>query len=72
MPFAGECANALTDTEVDALRGIGMVRSDYRWETGANAVLGGIDCVWVSEEAYLAATLHLFAYPERCRVIGCA
>jgi hypothetical protein len=64
VPFGGECAAALTDQEVDALRGVGMVRSDYRWHTGANEVLGGIDCVWVSEEAYLAATVHLFAFPE--------
>lgn len=64
MPFGGECANTLTDVEVDALRGVGMSRSDYRWETGANTVLGGIDCVWVSEESYLNATLHLYAYPE--------
>lgn len=63
-PFGGECANALTDEEVDALRGIPMVRSDYRWQTGANVVLGGIDCVWVSAEEYLSATIHLFAYPE--------
>lgn len=64
MPFGGECANTLTDEEVDALRGVGMSLSDYRWETGANTVLGGIDCVWVSEEAYLSATLHLYAFPE--------
>lgn len=64
MPFGGECANTLTDEEVDALRGVGMSRSDYRWETGANTVLGGIDCVWVSEESYLNATLHLYAFPE--------
>ncbi|WP_426324527.1 hypothetical protein [Microbacterium sp. E-13] len=62
--FGGDCAATLTDQEVDALRGIGMVRSDYRWRTGANDVLGGIDCVWVSEEAYLTANVHLFAYPE--------
>lgn len=64
VPFGGECANTLTDAEVDALRGMPMLRSDYRWETGANTVLGGIDCVWVSEEEYLAATVHLYAYPE--------
>ena len=64
MPFGGECANTLTDEEVDALRGVGMFRSDYRWETGANTVLGGIDCVWVSEESYLNVTLHLYAFPE--------
>jgi hypothetical protein len=62
-PFGGDCANTLTDEEVNALRGIGMARSDYRWHTGANLVLGGIDCVWVSAEAYLTATVHLFAYP---------
>ena len=64
MPFGGDCANTITDEEADALRGVGMMRSDYRWETGANTVLGGIDCVWVSEESYLNATLHLYAYPE--------
>lgn len=63
VPFGGHCAAALTDDEVDALRGIDMTLSDYRWQTGANAVLGGIDCVWVSAEAYLSATVHLFAYP---------
>ena len=62
--FGGDCGSTLTDEEVDALRGIGMVRSDYRWRTGANDVLGGIDCVWVSAEAYLTATVHLFAYPD--------
>ncbi|WP_374977585.1 hypothetical protein ACEYYH_07410 [Microbacterium trichothecenolyticum] len=62
--FGGDCSATLTDEEVDGLRGVGMMRSDYRWRTGANDVLGGIDCVWVSEEAYLAATVHLFAYPE--------
>lgn len=64
VAFGGECANTLTDDEVDALRGMSMIRADYRWETGANAVLGGIDCVWLSEEEYLAATLHLYAYPD--------
>ncbi|HET6301608.1 hypothetical protein [Microbacterium sp.] len=62
-PFGGDCANTITDQEADALRGIGMTRSDYRWRTGANDVLGGIDCVWVSDEGYLIATLHLYAYP---------
>jgi hypothetical protein len=62
--FGGDCGATLTDEEVDGLRGVGMMRSDYRWRTGANDVLGGIDCVWVSEEAYLTATVHLFAYPE--------
>jgi hypothetical protein len=62
-PFGGDCANAITDPEADGLRGIGMTRSDYRWRTGANDVLGGIDCVWVSDEGYLIATLHLYAYP---------
>lgn len=64
VAFGGDCGNTLTDDEVDALRGVGMMRSDYRWRTGANDVLGGIDCVWVSEEAYLIATVHLYAYPE--------
>jgi hypothetical protein len=64
VPFGADCANTLTDEEVDALRGLSMMRSDYRWHTGANAVLGGIDCVWVAEEEYLAATVHLYAYPE--------
>lgn len=63
-PFAGECANALDDAAVESVTGIDMVRSDYRWKTGANEVLGGIDCVWVSDGVYLAATAHLFAYPE--------
>lgn len=62
-PFGGECANVLTDDEVAAAAGIDMIRSDYRWKTGANSVLGGIDCVWVSEGVYLAATVHAFAYP---------
>lgn len=64
-PFGNECENAITDAEADALRGIGMVLSDFRWRTGANDVLGGIDCVWVSEEEYLSATIHLYAYPEQ-------
>lgn len=64
MPFGGECANVLDDEEVDAVTGIDMIRSDSRWETGENAVRGGINCLWVSEGAYLAATAHVFAYPE--------
>lgn len=64
MPFGGQCANVLDDDEVDAVTGIPMMRSDYRWETGSNAVLGGIDCVWVSEAEYLAAVTHFYAYPE--------
>lgn len=65
VPFGGECANTLTDEEVEGVTGIDMARSDYRWRTGANAVLGGIDCVWVSQGVYLAATTHFYAYPER-------
>ena len=63
-PFAGSCANALDETAVETATGIDMVVSDYRWKTGANDVLGGIDCVWVSDGVYLAATVHLYAYPE--------
>lgn len=63
-PFGGECANVLTDDEVGRATGIAMMRSDYRWKTGANTTLGGIDCVWVSDGVYLAATVHVFAYPE--------
>ncbi|MEV5072091.1 hypothetical protein MRBLMI12_003745 [Microbacterium sp. LMI12-1-1.1] len=63
-PFAGECANALDEASVEAVAKIDMMLSDYRWKTGANEVLGGIDCVWVSDGVYLAATAHLMAYPE--------
>jgi hypothetical protein len=63
-PFAGDCAAALDEASVEAVAGIDMMLSDYRWRTGADDVLGGIDCVWVSDGVYLAATAHLFAYPE--------
>ena len=63
-PFGGECANALDEASVEAVAKIDMMLSDYRWKTGANEVLGGIDCVWVSDGVYLAATAHLMAYPE--------
>ncbi|NLP83741.1 hypothetical protein HF576_07770 [Microbacterium sp. CFH 90308] len=64
MPFGGECANVLSEEEAAVTTGMHMIRSDYRWQTGADAVLGGIDCVWVTDEVYLAATVHVFAYPE--------
>ncbi|WP_347978610.1 hypothetical protein [Microbacterium sp. ProA8] len=63
-PFGGECGNALEEADVEAVAKIDMMLSDYRWKTGANEVLGGIDCVWVSDGVYLAATAHLMAYPE--------
>ena len=63
MPFGGECANVLADEETAVATGMQMIRSDYRWQTGADAVLGGIDCVWVTDEVYLAATVHVYAYP---------
>lgn len=64
VPFGGQCENVLTDADVDALRGIGMGLADFRWETGENAVLGGIDCLWLSEESYNAASIRVYAYPE--------
>lgn len=63
-PFGGRCADALAEASVEGVAGIDMMLSDYRWRTGADDVLGGIDCVWVSDGVYLAATAHLFAYPE--------
>lgn len=62
-PFGGECENALSEAEVESLTGMDMMLSDYRWKTGANEVLGGIDCVWVSDGVYLAARVHLYSYP---------
>ncbi len=64
VPFGGECENALDEAAVEAVSGIDMMLSDYRWKTGADDVLGGIDCVWVSDGVYLAAITHLHAYPE--------
>lgn len=64
VPFGGECENALDETAVEAVSGIDMMLSDYRWRTGADDVLGGIDCVWVSDGVYLAAITHLHAYPD--------
>ncbi|WP_169581494.1 MULTISPECIES: hypothetical protein [Microbacterium] len=64
VAFEGECENALSDGEVEVAAGIPMMLSDYRWRTGANEVLGGIDCVWVSDGAYLEAIVHLLAYPS--------
>ncbi|WP_460776348.1 hypothetical protein [Microbacterium sp. GXF7504] len=63
--FGGECVNALTDDEVTALRGAGMTLSPLRWDSGAIAVPGGLDCLWVSTDAYAAAKVSLVAYPER-------
>lgn len=64
VAFGGSCANILTDAEVDALRGVDMMLSDYRWLDGSDAVVGGIDCVWVSAEEYLSAVVHVYAFPE--------
>ncbi|KRB36081.1 hypothetical protein [Microbacterium sp. Root180] len=64
LPFGGECENALDEAAVEAVSGIDMMLSDYRWRTGADDVLGGIDCVWVSDGVYLAAITHLHAYPD--------
>jgi hypothetical protein len=64
VPFGGECENALDEAAVEAVSGIDMMLSHYRWKTGADDVLGGIDCVWVSDGVYLAATTHLHAYPD--------
>ena len=64
VAFGGSCANILTDGEVDALRGVDMMLSDYRWLDGGDAVVGGIDCVWVSAEEYLSAVVHVYAFPE--------
>jgi len=64
MPFGGACANALDDEEASSAAGEAMQLSDYRWQTGANAVAGGIDCIWVSTEQYLSATVSVYAYPD--------
>ena len=64
VAFGGSCANILTDAEVDALRGVDMMLSDYGWLDGTGAVVGGIDCVWVSAEEYLSAVVHVYAFPE--------
>lgn len=64
MPFAGQCSNALDDDAAARAAGQPMQRSDFRWETGSHATSGGIDCVWVSTEEYLGATVHVYAYPD--------
>ena len=63
LPFGGECESALTDAEATTAAGMPMALSDYRWRTGADEVLGGIDCVWLSTEYYAAATVKVFAFP---------
>jgi hypothetical protein len=64
MPFGGECANTLTDIQATDAAGQAMQRSDFRWESGEQAVAGGIDCFWISSEEYVGATIHLYAYPD--------
>ncbi len=63
LPFGGECESALTDAEATTAAGMAMALSDYRWRTGADEVLGGIDCIWLSTEYYAAATVKVFAFP---------
>ncbi|MDY0909164.1 hypothetical protein [Microbacterium sp. CFBP9034] len=63
VPFGGECENATTEAEIAAVAGMPMMLSDYRWQTGAESALGGIDCLWVSSEEYLGAQASVFAYP---------
>ena len=58
LPFGGECESALTDAEATTAAGMPMALSDYRWRTGADEVLGGIDCIWLSTESYAAATVQ--------------
>ncbi len=62
-PFADSCANALTVDEVTAAVGIEMALSDFRWRTGENRVLGGLDCFWTSAQEYASATVSLRVYP---------
>ena len=62
-PFADSCANALTVAEVSAAVGIEMALSDFRWRTGENRVLGGLDCFWTSAQEYASATVSLLVYP---------
>ena len=63
LPFGGECEDALTDAEATNAAGMPMALSDYWWRTGADEVLGGIDCIWLSTESYAAATVNVFAFP---------
>ncbi|GAA1468522.1 hypothetical protein [Microbacterium thalassium] len=64
QPFSGSCAEVLTVSEVEAVTGLAMVRTDFPWEPGWHPVLGGIDCVWVSESVYMGAITRVYAYPE--------
>ena len=41
-----------------------MRLSDYRWRSGSEDVLGGIDCFWLSSEEHAAAQVRVYAYPE--------
>lgn len=64
LPFGGECENALTDAESTAMTGMTMTLADYRWRSGAEDALGGIDCLWLTTEVYAGAETRVFAYPE--------
>lgn len=63
VAFGSECENALEDADADAVTGHDMLLSDYRWQDGTETVLGGIDCLWLSEDGYALASVHVFAYP---------
>ena len=41
-----------------------MRLSDYRWRSGSEDVLGGMDCFWLSSEEHAAAQVRVYAYPE--------
>lgn len=64
VAFGGECSHVLTDADVFAVRDMPMERIEYRWRSGQNELRGGIDCLWLSPEAYVAAVVHVFAFPE--------
>ena len=63
LPFGGECESVLTDADATNAAGMPMALSDYRWRTGSDEVLGGIDCIWLSTEFYAAAAVKVFAFP---------
>ncbi|GAA1986199.1 hypothetical protein [Microbacterium pumilum] len=64
LPFGGECENITTVAETAAVTGLPMAIADYRWRDGGEDVLGGVDCMWLSDGEYLGAIVNVYAYPD--------
>ncbi|UYK39098.1 hypothetical protein [Microbacterium terricola] len=65
VAFDGICENALSAAEVTEAVGMPMELRPFRWESGETTLLGGIDCLWLSTDVYMAAAVNLYVYPEQ-------